>query len=265
MEQTITSRDNPAVKEYTLLLTSRKARHEQRLFVTEGEKLTREALLGGCACKRLFFTARAWRAYETRYAKTDAQICLVNESVAAKLSGTQSTQGVFGVFSMLDNDAQPVKIENSGAYLILSSLQDPGNLGTILRTAAAFGIDGVFLNEDCPDLYSLKVLRACMGGVFKLPVQRVDNLLDVVSRMKAEGVFVWAAALHKKAQMAGRTELSNGCAVAIGNEGAGLGERLIQACDGVLALPMRQNSESLNAAMAAGIFMWEMAKHRLLE
>lgn len=265
LRQEITSRENPAVKEYVKLLRSRAQRYESGLFVTEGEKLTREALQAGCVCKNVFVTAAALESFAKSPVTAASQTVAVSDSVAAKMSDGQSTQGVFGVFFMLDNKTQPVKIKKSGAYVILASLQDPGNVGTILRTAAALGIDGVFVSADCPDIYGLKVLRACMGGVFKLDVRRVESVPDTIALLRESGVSVWAAALHRQARLAGEAQLCGGCAVVIGNEGAGLSEQTVQACDGVIMLPMREDSESLNAAMAAGILMWEMGKSRLLE
>lgn len=159
---------------------------------------------------------------------------------------------------MLDNRMQTVKIGKDGRYILLSSMQDPGNIGTILRTAAAFGLDGVFLSSDCPDLYSPKVLRATMGGIFKIPLEVSDDLTEVIDRLQEAGIRVCAAALDGQAVPLQQAGLGNGCAVVIGNEGNGLPGHLIERCGQAVMIPMRPDSESLNAAMAAGIFLWEM-------
>ncbi|WP_195377126.1 TrmH family RNA methyltransferase [Anaerotruncus rubiinfantis] len=261
----ITSRENPAVKEYVRLAGSRKARRETGRFVTEGVKLTAEAFNAGCTPRAAYVTEEAFKRYDvlTKLAEKGLELVEISSSVAAKLAQSPSPQGVFGVFSMLDNQTQPVKIGSNGKFLLLSSLQDPGNLGTILRTAAAFGVDGVFLSDDCPDLYSLKVLRASMGGVFKVPSAVCGDLDGIIAALRQEKVPVWAAALCEGAAPVSKAKLAGGCAVVIGNEGNGLAKEMIDQCDGAVIIPMRPDSESLNAAMAAGILVWEMTRDRL--
>lgn len=187
-----------------------------------------------------------------------AEFLRISPSVAEKLAQSVSTQGVFGVFHMLDNEVTDVKIDCNGKFLLLSSLQDPGNIGTILRTAAAFGVDGVILSEDCPDLYSPKVLRASMGGVFKVPVRVTSDLCGCVRKLRDSGITVYAAALDDSSVSVRELSLKGGCAVVIGNEGNGLSNELIGQCSQTMKIPMRPDSESLNAAMAAGIILWEM-------
>ena len=187
-----------------------------------------------------------------------AQFLRISPSVAEKLAQSVSTQGVFCVFQMLDNEVTDAKIDCNGKFLLLSSLQDPGNIGTILRTAAAFGVDGVILSEDCPDLYSPKVLRASMGGVFKVPVRVTDDLCGCIRKLKDNGIVVYAAALDDGAISVRELSLNGGCAVVIGNEGSGLSDELIGQCSQTIMIPMQPGNESLNAAMAAGIILWEM-------
>ena len=156
-EKEITSRQSPSVKRYVRLAGSRRARYEERLFVTEGAKLTGEAFAAGYFPVELFATEEAFEsAFDTLspIALAAETFCRITPAVADKLAQSVSPQGVFGVFRMLDNGTQPVKISSNGKFLLLSSLQDPGNLGTILRTAAAFGVGGVLLSDACPDLYS---------------------------------------------------------------------------------------------------------------
>ncbi|MEM1483920.1 RNA methyltransferase [Oscillospiraceae bacterium PP1C4] len=259
----ITSRDHADVKHYVQLAGSRKERHEQRLFVTEGIKLTCEAFDAGCTPVVIFATEDATDRYYDhvqRIMLACESFYRISQSVADKLAQSVSPQGVFGVFRMLDNETQPVKISSNGKMILLSSLQDPGNIGTILRTAAAFGIDGVVLSSDCPDLYSPKVLRSTMGGVFKIPLAITSDLGGYIDQLRGQGIPVYAAALNESAVPVLEASLQSGCAVVIGNEGNGISEELIDRCDGTLMIPMKQNSESLNAAMAAGIVMWEMTK-----
>ena len=259
-EKEIISRENPSVKRYVALAASRKERGKLGMFVTEGAKLTQEALKAGYPPVELLVTKEAWARSAGRLASHAQQaecLCWITPGVEAKLAGAVTPQGVFGVFRQLDKGAQPVTISNNGRYLLLDALQDPGNLGTVLRTAAAFGLDGVFL-ADCPDLYSPKVLRASMGGVFKLPVETVEEMGALIKRLQAAGIATYAAALRAGAQLPQQLPRRGGCAVLIGNEGNGLPEDLIQRCGRTVMIPMEPDSESLNAAMAAGILLWEM-------
>ena len=194
----------------------------------------------------------------TTCALASDQFLRISHSVAQKLAQSVSTQGVFGVFRMLDNEATDVKIDCNGKFLLLSSLQDPGNIGTILRTAAAFGVDGVILSNDCPDLYSLKVLRASMGGIFKVPIHVTQDMSGYIQKLRGLGIPVYAAALDDRAVSICEVSLKKGCAVIIGNEGNGISEEVIEQCSQTIIIPMKPDSESLNAAMAAGIVLWEM-------
>ena len=265
MQREITSRDNPFVKQFVRLSSSRAARREEGLFVTEGIKLTGEALSSGYPMVSLYMTAQAAEKYADAlraFSLTKQEITEISGPVAEKMAQAASPQGVFGVFRMLDKPREHVTIKSNAHYLLLCGLQDPGNLGTILRTAAAFGVDGVFLSPDCPDPFSPKVLRASMGGVFKLPLQGGEETTAQIAMLRGQGVKVYAAALTETAQTLSSGMLRAGCAVVIGNEGAGLSPAVMDACDGVLQLPMQPDSESLNAAMAAGIFLWEMTRPR---
>ena len=263
VKKEITSRDNPAVKRFVQLSASRKARMEENAFVTEGVKLTWEAACAGYRMESLFMTKAAWeRCGQLPAPVQDADYFYeISDAVAQKMAQSVHTQGVFGVFRLLDKEEQPVKISSNGKFLLLCSLQDPGNLGTILRTAAAFGVDGIFISKDCPDLYSPKVLRAAMGGIFRANVQIVEDMEQLARSLQRQGIAVYAAALHREAVALQSAGLSKGgCAVAVGNEGNGLPAAFIEACNGCIQIPMQEGSESLNAAMAAGIILWEMAR-----
>lgn len=258
----ITSRENPLVKAYTKLAASRKERQERGQFVTEGIKLTWEAFQAGCGLERLFVTQAALERYEQIPRMDCRELILVSQPVADKLAQSVNPQGVFGVFSMLDKEKAGVKMEGTGRLLALSSLQDPGNVGTILRTAAALGVDGVLLSGDCPDPYSPKVLRSTMGGLFKVPWEICQDLPSKLMEAKGVGIPVYGAALTPDAQPIQNLSMEKGCLVVIGNEGNGLSQEVLDCCSQTAIIPMAPDSESLNAAMAAGIFIWEMTRNR---
>lgn len=265
MAEMITSRENSLVRLAAGLVARKRARDESGLFVAEGVRLCGDAAESGVEIETLLVTEEALRRYPEveRLRQSVAKTLLVSEPVADKISATKTSQGVFAVCKKLDIRQRTVTIRSSGHYLLLDRIQDPGNLGAMLRSGDALGIDGVYLNAGCADLYSPKVLRGSMGGVFRVPVQENTELPEMVRGLRAAGVPVYAAALTGKAVSAARVELSKGGAVLIGNEGNGLPEELVEACDGSVVIPMARGANSLNAAVAAGIFMWEMGKGKL--
>lgn len=259
----ITSRENQSVKELTGLLTQKKKRDSRRLFVLEGARLCLDALESGVTIRAVYITPQSLELYRDLGDLVDGRCKVVwlHEDLARKISDTKSPQGVFCICERLDNPGFADKIKGNGKYLILDGLQDPGNLGTILRTAQALGVDGAFLCG-CPDVYSPKVLRSAMGGLFRLPFAVEDAAAAVVARLQKQGVPVYAAALTPHAASPGQLDLSGGCCVLIGNEGAGLSPEVIRACTGSVMIPMADDANSLNAAAAAAILLWEMTKNR---
>ena len=157
----------------------------------------------------------------------------------------------------LDKPENLAKIDCNGSYVALWDLQDPGNVGTILRGADAMGLSGVILSESCCDLYNLKTIRAAMGSLFRIPVMRVD----LAAFLKESGLRSYAAVVDADARPVGTADFKGAVAV-IGNEGNGLSKEQAFLCSERITIPMAGNAESLNAAMAATILMWEMARRR---
>ncbi len=260
--QQIASRENPKLIHMAKLMQSKSLRRQERLFVAEGLRLCQEVLQAGLAVRLALFTPE-FLARQPHFAaqlqQAAAESCEISERLAARLGDTQTPQGVFCLCEMLDNLPELATI-CGGKYLLLASLQDPGNLGSIIRTAEALGLDELHLTADCPDLYSPKVLRATMGGVLRLPVRVVQDMPAHIALLRSRGVRVLAAALTPQAQPLAPQLLRGSVAVAIGNEGNGLPPEVITACDHSVILPMAREGQSLNAAIAAGIFMWELSK-----
>jgi TrmH family RNA methyltransferase len=259
----LSSRRNPHIVELENLLNHKKNRNEA-LFACEGARLCEDAVRAGFVPQAVYLTPGAAMRYpETARLLTGKAEAMyaIDERLAPRISDTQHPQGVFCVFKRLDNAAGAVTIVEGGKYFLLSNLQDPGNLGTILRTAEAFGLHGVFL-ADCPDPYSPKVLRASMGGVFRLRHERVADMPATIAMMRKNGIAVYAAAMTGDATPLNGGMFSGGAAVLIGNEGAGLPRELIACCSAECMIPMPGGAQSLNAATAAAIFAWEMTHGR---
>lgn len=251
----ITSVQNALYKQVKHLIADRAFRRERGEFAAEGRRLFADAVASGLMPKAVLLSEKQDPA---EYDCLGAPVYVLPQAMMTSLSDTKTPQGVAGVFPV----PHPSGKADGEKLLMLCSLQDPGNVGTILRTAEAFGISQVLLSEDCPDLYSPKVLRASMGGVFRMACETVRDVPDTIRTLRKAGFCVYAAALEDGACSVEEADLSGKVCVLIGNEGNGLPGEVIASCDGALLLPMRGRAQSLNAAMAAGIFIWEMTKAR---
>ena len=243
----ITSRRNPIVKSAALLLGSPKERRERREFLCEGARLCRDAAVSGVEIKACFFTRRAGERYR-EYLGPILEACVsaytVEEPVAALLSDTKSPQGVFCLCSWpREGEREP-----GGPCLVLENIQDPGNLGTVLRTAEALGRFRVFLLGGCCDPLGPKALRASMGAAFRLGLEVEGSAERLMERLRAEGYSTHGAVPDHKALPVTGMDLSEGRhAVLIGNEGSGLTEEAAKLCDDLVTIPMGGRAESLNA------------------
>lgn len=261
----ITARDNPAVKHYKRLRDQKKARKTERLFVAEGLRIVCDALQQNSRVQQLFVSDAAWERHgaelETMLPDT-GKLLRISDAVAESMTDTEHTQGIFAVCRMPEMLSAETLIAENGHYLVLCGLQDPGNMGMVLRTADALGIRAVLSAGSC-ELYSPKVIRATMGSVFRVPVYETSDAAELLRILQEKKLPSWAAVPAKNAVPLPECDFSGGCAVWIGNEGNGLPEEIIQACDRAVTIPMLGGPESLNAAMAAGIFMWEMMKSEI--
>ena len=248
----ITSRQNKTVREAAALLSSAEERAARGEFLCEGARLCQDAARSGIEVLRCFVTAQAlekYAAYLQPVLERARQSYLVADHVAGLLSSTKSPQG------LLAGDAA-----GGGSCAVLEDLQDPGNLGTILRTAEALGIGRVVLLGDCCDPLSPKALRASMGAVFRLGLSLEPSRQGLFSRLRGEGFRLLASVPDSAALPVTEVDFSQGpCAVFIGNEGNGLSQETIAQCQRV-TIPMAGRAESLNASAAATILLWEMAR-----
>lgn len=256
----IASKENKQIKHCAKLVSSRKFRKEEGLFVAEGQRLCEDALRSGFIPQQTFIVEAMLEKCPALLEQSE-QVFVITEELAAKISDTQTPQGVFCVFKALDN-GETVDTMKWQHVLLLSSLQDPGNLGTIIRSAEAFGMDGLILSADCPDLTAPKVLRSTMGGVFRLPIKVVEDMEKEIARLRQHGFAVYATALSEQSVPITNLDLKGKVAAVIGNEGNGLTQQVIDACSAATIIPMAGKAESLNAAIAASLVMWEMCRPR---
>lgn len=255
----IQSRTNAKIKDGCRLTASAKYRREQGLFTLEGLRLCADAAQSGCQVQTLFLTADAEEKGGERLKillKNAQEIYTVTEEVAEKLSDTVSSQGVFAILQMLPETA--LAIQKGGKYVVLDTVQNPQNLGAIARTAEAFGVNGLIVGGGC-DRYNPKALRASMGSLLRLPVFETEDLAATVREI-GKTVPTFATVLDCTAESICAQDFSGGAAAIIGNEGNGVSEAVLSAAQKRVTIPMRGNAESLNAAAAATVTVWEMMK-----
>ncbi len=248
MEQRITARKNPLLQQVRKLLTSRKERQQTGLFVADGTKLLEEAV-------------KWWKELDTVILSDGVQVEIpehvrvvrVPEDVMQSISPMQTPQGALFLCRL----PEQTEFVPKPGMLLLDGIQDPGNLGTILRTADALQIP-VALLEGCADPYSHKVVRASMGAVFRTPVQQT-TWEEAKRRCEEAGISIAVTALCDRAVDIRTADLGT-MAVVIGSEGQGVRSEILENAAHELIIPMNPNCESLNAAIAAAIVMWQMQK-----
>ena len=254
--ETITSRSNPLCVHLRKLASSRSYREETGEFLCDSPKLLREAALWGAPVQALLYTEGA----ELPQGLCVPRMAKVSESVMRSVSPMETPQGV--VFSCRFPDrGPPDRLEPDAQgrfrFLVLDGVQDPGNVGTILRTADAFGTR-VILLPGCADLWNPKTLRAGMGVHFRSVIYRCD-LEELTVLLREAGLPLYGAALREDTADVRAVDLRR-CAIAVGSEGRGLSTAVLAACGRTVRIPMDARCESLNAASAASVLLWEAAR-----
>ncbi len=250
--QTITSMQNPKVSFWRGLKT-RAARQEAGLYIVEGLKMVGEALQLNLA-RALLFDMDRLNEYQGLAASASCEVYAVSAHILASVCDTKTPQGVAALVK-LPNEAD---LYGLGALIVaMDGVQDPGNVGTILRTADAAGFSGALLSEECADLYSPKCLRATMGSIFRLKAHVTPSLPEALAELREGGFSLLSGELNGT-PFYERTNVNNRLCLVIGSEGSGVSKAVDALCTHRLTLPMRGGAESLNAAVAAGIMMYDL-------
>lgn len=266
----ITSRNNPLVK-WAVALSEKKGQRAEKSFIVEGEKLTVEALKKGLPVVHIFIS-ESKREREMslisefmddgRY--ENCVVTVLSDVAFEKISTEKAPQGVISVIKYLDffrnlniiNKEEFLLSEGERAIL-LYSLRDPGNLGAVIRSAVAFGVNHIVLTDDCADIYNPKTIRAAMGTLFKVKITTVSDISSFINAAKQVGRRVFAAELTDGAKSVKDIELTRNDIFIIGNEGHGIPAEISEICTCSVYIPISQGVESLNASVAAAVFMWQ--------
>lgn len=262
----ITSTGNGRVKQLIQWQKKRKSRDEDGVFLVEGIRMFVEAPEENVEAVYVSESFYNRRREELSLDKWGSRLEVLSDSVFAHVSDTKTPQGVLLVMKQMKYEAEEIMkpIAESGKaplLMVLDNLQDPGNLGTILRAGEAAGVTGVVMSRDCVDIYNPKVIRSTMGSIYRMPFVYVEDLTETVIQMNKSGIHTYAAHLKGKNSY-DKEDYTCGTAFLIGNEGNGLRDEVADAAEIYVKIPMCGSVESLNAAVASSVLMFEAARQR---
>jgi len=244
----LTSRKNPLIRHLRLLGTDSAYRKEQGEYVLDGVKLLQEAMNFGAGINTVLW------AGEAKFSVPNAREYVAPKDLVEYASPLKNSPGpVFTV--TIPEQALP---EQFNKVIVLENVQDPGNVGTVIRTANAMGMDAVILTGSCASVFGAKTARAAMGALFRQCVLELEQS-ETVNLLHDNGLRVYGAALSDRAVDVRTVSVKN-AAFVVGSEGQGLSDEMLSLCDGEVIIPMQPGSESLNAGVAASILMWELAR-----
>lgn len=257
----LTSKENQNIKNAIKLKKSSKFRKQTGCFTAEGLRVCYDAMLSGASITTLFVTEDAAEKHSEKFSRLFSyadKTLFVSSDIFSLISDTQTPQGFLCVIKALDKTGHFDTIKNGGKFLALDNVQDPSNLGTILRSAEAFGVSGIIMSSDCCDVYNPKVVRGSMGAVFRVPFLMCSSIEDFLN----DNSFInsYASVVDCNAESVSKITFTEPCVVVIGNEGNGLKNETVSACKSSITIPMKGKAESLNASAAAAIIIWEMMK-----
>ena len=269
----LSSKNNDTVK-WAATLADKKGRDKSSSFIAEGIKLTLEAISASLPITHIFVSeskadAVMSKIEEKLAEKNDLNVRLITlaDSAFEKISTEKAPEGVISVIKHLDFFSnidiiykKDFIFARDERVMLLCSVRDPGNLGSVIRSAVAFGTDRIVLSDDCADIYNPKTVRSTMGSLFRVKISKVSNLADFIASFRAGGRRVFAAELTESAKSLKDISLNKSDAIVIGNEGHGIPKEISSLCDGSVYIPISNKTESLNASVAAAIFMWEQDK-----
>ena len=261
----ITSTGNARVKQLVTWQKKRKARDVDGVYIVEGIRMYREA--PRAQVREVYVSEQFYNRYgeELGLSSWGKQIEILSDHVFSHVSDTKTPQGILLVMEqrscvvseMLETDEEGRK----PLLMVLDNLQDPGNLGTILRAGEAAGVTGVIMSQDCVDIYNPKVIRSTMGSVYRMPFAYVEHLPETLAVIAEAGIHSYAAHLKGKNSY-DQEDYTRGTAFLIGNEGNGLRDEVADAAECYIKIPMCGEVESLNAAVASSVLMFEAARQR---
>ena len=256
----ITSAKSDRIKEIKKLAKSSSYRREKGVYIVEGIRMFRE--IPNDSISEVYVAEGAYDKLKSDILSkiSEEKIIFVADHIFASMSETNTPQGVLVLVKISEKTLKNIDISQRSFILIAEHLQDPGNLGTIIRTAEGAGVTGIVLSDDCVDLYNPKVIRSTMGSIFRVPVYVSQDLVGDINWLKSRGVCIFGAHLDGKEFY--DEDYSKSCGFLIGNEGNGLSNEVSATADKLIKIPMCGKVESLNAATSAAVIAYEVMRQR---
>ncbi len=256
----ITSQSNARIREVIRLQKSAKERRKQKLFVVEGTKLVTEAASYG-KLQKVYVSETVWEKEVKDDIFGGCGYDVVTDKVFVSMSETVTPQGVIGLVRIPDYKLETMLADKNGSILLLDDLRDPGNLGTIMRTAEGAGMSGVILSRESVDLFNPKAVRSTMGAIFRVPFYYTEDLVEVIESLKQNRIPVYGT-MMKGSIIYDMPDYRMGAGIVIGNEANGISEKVAVHLTQTICIPMEGSLESLNAAVSAAIIMYEVARQK---
>ncbi|MFI3200782.1 MAG: RNA methyltransferase [Eubacteriales bacterium] len=257
----ITSANNPRIKEVVQLIRKGKVREEKKLFVIEGIKLFLEAPKE--RIQAVFFSETFYTTYKKKEVLDQYSFDVVTDEVFVKMTDTIHPQGVLCVMKQFTYTLEELWEGENPFLLVVENMQDPGNLGTLLRTGEAAGVDGIILSKGSVDVYNPKVVRSSMGSIYRTRYCYAESIVSVINKMRDMNIAIYAAHLDGKTYFTD-TDFTKATAFLVGNESKGLEQKTAELATKQVKIPMCGEVESLNVAMAAGLLMYEAKRQRTI-
>ncbi len=255
----ISSTSNPQVKRLLQLQKKSKVRNEEGVFVVEGLRMFVEVPKE--RVEKVYVSETLYNKKKQELKWEEFPLEILSDSVFKHVSDTQTPQGILCIVKQKKYDLDILLNIENPHFMVLDNLQDPGNLGTIVRTAEGAGVDAVFMSKDCVDIYNPKTIRSTMGSIYRMPTIYIEDTVKLLETFKEKGIKSYAAHLDGKNSY-DKEDYRGGTAILIGNEGNGLRDEVSEKADIWVRIPMEGQVESLNAAIAASVFMFEVARQR---
>ena len=255
----ITSATNSRVKRIVALGQKAKFRREEDCFLVEGSKMFLEAPKSWV--KEVYISESFLAKCSFREELQSYCYEVVSDDVFQKMSDTKTPQGILSVLQCPHYEMEQLLAKANPFLIILENLQDPGNMGTIVRTAEAAGVDAVFMSKDCVDIYNPKTIRSTMGSIYRMPFLYIEDIPKLLDDFRKKSIKSYAAHLNGE-KFYDQEDYKSGTAILIGNEGNGLRDEVTEKADKLVKIPMHGEVESLNAAIAASVLMFEVFRQR---
>ncbi|MCK8825053.1 TrmH family RNA methyltransferase [Fuchsiella alkaliacetigena] len=264
MSEIISSLHNSKIK-FLRSLYKKKYRREHQKFILEGSRIISDALAAEAEIHQVFYSADFLTDQQSQELiedlKAEAEVIEITDSLLAELADTETPQGIIAIVDQPQFEISDFLAEENDFYLVVDRVQDPGNLGTIIRTADGAGVDGVFLLKGTVDIYNLKTIRATMGALFRVPIFNLEGPAELEELLLKEELQIVVGDLGAEDYYY-QLDYTQPTAVVVGNEGAGPQPETLALADSKVKIPLTEGAESLNVAIATGVMLYEIVRQR---